>query len=322
MTTVLVTGAAGFVGANLTRRLVADGRDVHVLLRPDHDLWRLNDLISDVRVHHVVLEDLLDVRSAVRRISPEWVFHLAAHGAYSDQTDFRRMVGTNLLGTVNLVEAAVDQGFEAFVNTGSSSEYGFKDHPPAEDERLDPNSHYAVTKAGATMYCGYVGRLRGVRLCTLRLYSVYGPLEEPSRLWPTLIVRALRGALPPLVDPSVARDYVYVDDVVEAYQRAATSSGVEPGAVYNVGTGVQTTLAQLVEVCRDQLGVEEEPRWGTMPDRAWDTDVWVADIGRIQRAWGWRPKTTVEEGLARFVKWFQRHPELLARYEQELLTRP
>jgi UDP-glucose 4-epimerase len=322
VTTVLVTGAAGFVGANLARRLVDDGHQVHVLLRPDHDLWRLADVLDDLRVHHASLEDVDDVRVAVRRIAPDRVFHLAAHGAYPDQTDFRRMVETNVLGTMNLMEALVEQGAEAVVNTGSSSEYGFKDHPPDEDEPLEPNSHYAVTKAAATMYCHQVGPRHGLRLCTVRLYSVYGPFEEPRRLWPTLLLRALEGRLPPLVGPGVARDYVHVDDVVEAYLLAATAPQVEPGAVYNVGTGVQTTLAELVEVCRRTLSVEDEPRWGSMPERTWDTDTWVANVTRIGRTLGWRPRTTVADGVVRFVDWFRQHPDLAARYERTLDASP
>lgn len=322
MTTALVTGAAGFVGANLTQRLVGDGHEVHLLLRPDHDLWRLADVVGDLRVHHVALEDLDDVRAAIRRIDPAWAFHLAAHGAYPDQTDFRRMVETNVLGTMNLIEALVDRGTEAVVNTGSSSEYGFKDHPPEEDEPLEPNSHYAVTKAAATMYCHQVGAQHGFRLCTLRLYSVYGPFEEPRRLWPTLLIRALGGRLPPLVGPDVARDYVYADDVVEAYLLAASAPDVEPGAVYNVGTGVQTTLAELVQICRRTLGVEEEPRWGTMPERTWDTDTWVANVTRIGRTLGWRPRTSVADGVSRFVDWFRQHPDLAARYERALDAPP
>src|SRR6185436_2537188 len=115
------------------------------------------------------------------------------------------------------VQAGLRVGFEAFVNAGSSSEYGFKDHAPAETEWLEPNSDYAVTKAAATLYCRQVAVSGRLPLCTLRLYSIYGPYEEPTRLIPTLILHGTEGALPALAAPDTARDYVHVDDASEAY---------------------------------------------------------------------------------------------------------
>jgi nucleoside-diphosphate-sugar epimerase len=126
--------------------------------------------------------DFADAEGLMRlvgTIRPEWIFHLAAHGAYATQTNLSQMVQTNIVGTINLVEACLRSGFEAFVNTGSSSEYGFKDDAPTETTWLEPNSHYAVTKAAATLFCRYTAQSHDVHLPTLRLYSVYGPYEEP-----------------------------------------------------------------------------------------------------------------------------------------------
>lgn len=314
MKQVLVTGGTGFVGANLVRRLLQDGHAVHLLVRESYQSWRLAGIEADVRLHPVSLEDQEGVARGVAAIRPDWVFHLAVHGAYSWQTDFRRMIQTNLVGTVNLAEACLATGFEAFVNTGSSSEYGWKDHAPSEDEWIEPNSYYAITKASATHYCRHLARSRGVRMPTLRLYSAYGPYEEPKRLVPTLIARGLEGALPPLVDPEVARDYVYVEDVCQAYLRAATAPLTDPGAVYNVGTGTQTTLRDMVAIARRLLDLHNEPDWGSMPGRAWDTQVWVANRSRIRYDLGWEPRISLEEGLALTLAWFHAHPELVPRY--------
>jgi len=107
MKRVAVTGAAGFVGANLTRRLLQDGHEVHLLIRPDHAMWRIDDIRDDVRMHTADLGDRQRVEDAIREIKPDWVFHLAAHGAYSWQTDLSEIVRTNILGTVNVAEADV-----------------------------------------------------------------------------------------------------------------------------------------------------------------------------------------------------------------------
>lgn len=315
MKRALVTGGTGFVGANLARRLLREGHEVHLLVRGGYQAWRIQDIVDSLRLHAVPLDDAERLREAIRAIRPEWVFHLAAHGAYSWQTGLQAMIETNLVGTIHLVEACLEAGIEAFVNTGSSSEYGFKDHAPSETEWLEPNSHYAVTKASATLFCAYTARQHRVPMPTLRLYSVYGPWEEPHRLMPALILQGLKGRLPPLAHPAIARDYVHVDDVSEAYLRAAQTPDQEPDALYNVGTGVQTTLQDAVETTRRLLGVQAEPQWASMPDRPWDTTSWVADSRKIRETLGWQPAHSFEEGFRMTVDWFRSRPDLWPRYE-------
>jgi dolichol-phosphate mannosyltransferase len=319
MRRVLVTGGTGFVGANLVRRLLHDGHDVHLLVQPAYTTWRLTDIRRDVRLARADLGDAAAVEGAVRRARPEWIFHLAAYGAYSWQEDLDRMLRTNVLGTTHLVRAGLRHGVEAIVNTGSSSEYGAKDHAPGEREWLDPNSHYALTKAAATHYCRYTAQRNDVHLVTLRLYSVYGPWEEPGRLMPAVVVHASEGRLPPLAAPGVARDYVYTDDVCEAYVRAATRRGQERGAVYNIGTGRQTTLKQVAAAARRTLGVPARPVWGTMENRLWDTTVWVSDPRAARRALGWRARTPLETGLRRMAAWLAADPGLALRYRAAIL---
>jgi nucleoside-diphosphate-sugar epimerase len=316
MKRVIITGTTGFVGANLARRLLHDGHQVHLLVRPGYTRWRIEAIRNDVCLHEADLRDEEAVANVVGSIRPDWVFHLAAYGAYSWQTDLRQMVQTNIVGTINLVEACLKTDFEAFINTGSSSEYGSKDHAPSEREWLEPNSYYAVTKASATLFCRYTAQSRGVHLITLRLYSVYGPYEEPTRLMPTLILRGLKGKLPPLVNPDIARDFVYVDDVCEAYLQAATRPGQEPGAVYNVGTGIQTSVREVVDVARRVMGITVEPEWGSMPDRQWDTNVWLSHNRKIQDELGWRPRHTFEQGFALMVNWLRNNPGLQSFYHQ------
>lgn len=313
---VLLTGGTGFVGANLARRLLHDGHEVHLAVRAGYQGWRLADCLSDVRIHTVELASSEAADALAGAVQPEWVFHLAAHGAYSSQTNVQAIVHTNFVATVSLLEACARAGFDAFVHTGSSSEYGFKDHAPAEDEWVDPNSAYAVTKAAATQYCRFVARQRGLPVTTLRLYSVYGPYEEPTRLIPTLIVRGLDGALPPLVNPAIARDFVYADDVVEACMLAAAHPAAQAGAVYNVGSGQQTTIGEAVEIARRVLGIAAQPEWGAMPDRAWDTGVWVANSTAIRASLGWQPRVGFAEGFARTAAWLREDAARLAYYRQ------
>ena len=316
MKRVLVTGGTGFIGANLVRRLLDEGHEVHLLVRPASRWWRLEDVRERLHCHQADLGSPDTLRTAVQAAAPEWVFHLAAHGAYSWQTDTREIMQTNLVGTVNLLQACEGTGLQAFVQAGTSSEYGPKDHAPSEEEALHPDSDYAVFKAAATLYGEHMARSRGLPVVTLRLYSVYGPYEEPGRLVPNLIVQGLAGKLPPLVDPHTARDFVYVEDVLDAFVRAAERSRGLAGRVYNLGTGVQSTLAEMVSIAREVLGIAAEPQWGSMPPRSWDTNVWVANAARARTGLAWSPRYSLREGFARTVEWFCSRPALLEHYRR------
>lgn len=311
--TIIITGCTGFVGANLAKRLVNDGHNVHLFVRQEYKDWRIKNILPYVQVHRINLLDLELLRNIVAGIRPDWVFHLAAYGAYSWQGDLSLAVQTNFLGTVNLVEACRSAGFEAFINTGSSSEYGFKDHAPVETEGVDPNSYYAVTKASATLFCRYTAKRYNLYIPTLRLYSVYGPYEEPNRLIPTIILHGLKDLLPPLVDPEIGRDYVYMRDVEQAYLLLASQSVEMSGEIYNLGTGIQTSLREVVNVARRVFNLSVEPQWGTMPKREWDTTIWRANNANLLGA-GWQPEFTFEQGFRLTVDWFQNHPELLKHY--------
>jgi UDP-glucose 4-epimerase len=256
--------------------------DVVALVRPGSDRWRLAGL--DVEL----------VEADVRERVPggfDLVFHLAAHGAYSWQEEEDAIRETNVQGTRNAVRAG-----RHVVVAGSSSEYGLKPYAPAEDEPLEPNSAYAAAKAEATSLAVDNGAV------VLRLYSAYGPWEDPDRLVPTLLARGLEGELPPLVSPTIVRDFVHVDDVCSAFVLAA---GAEGGRVYNVGSGRQTTVAEVVELARRLLDLDAEPQWGSMPDRAWDTESWVANPERIRRELGWEVRIGLEDGLARTLQWLR-----------------
>jgi nucleoside-diphosphate-sugar epimerase len=284
------------------------------VIRPESDAWRLRDLGAELTLREADLRNREVAANLVFVSKPDWVFHLATHGAYSSQTEAARIYDTTFTGTVNLLEAALRAGFEAFVNSGSSSEYGYKDHAPAETEALEPNSDYAVAKAAASMYCAQSARAHGAHVVTLRLYSAYGPWEEPTRLIPVLLSRGLEGEVPPLVNPEVARDFVHVDDVVEAYLLAAQTEDDRKGSIYNVASGTQTTIADAVETARRLLGVEAEPQWGSMGDRKWDTDVWVGDPSLITERLGWSASRDIEAGFAATIDWLQADRQRLDRY--------
>jgi nucleoside-diphosphate-sugar epimerase len=305
MKKALVTGGTGFVGANLVRRLLCDGHEVHLMVRSNHQSWRIDDCYQDVSLHEVPLDDADAVLRMMKSIRPDWIFHLAAHGAYSWQTDMNAIIRTNVNGLVNLIQAAAKSDVGVLVNTGSSSEYGFKSFPPTEDTWVEPNSIYAVAKVAATHFCRLLAMQYKMHIPTLRLYSVYGPYEEPKRLIPAVILNGLRGQYPPLVSPDIARDYVYVDDVMDACLLAANKIGSEFGPIYNVGSGIQTSLKDVIHVAKEQLAIQTEPQWGSMPDRLWDSNVWVSNPEKIKAELGWGARHSFAEGFTKSVEWFK-----------------
>lgn len=309
---ILITGASGFVGANLARAIAALRPDIHLLIRNEAKLWRLTDVLGKMTLHRVDLTDRSGVFACVAELKPRTIFHLAVHGAYPSQKDVAQIEATTLHGTINLLEACVEPGFDIFINTGSSSEYGFKSEPMMETDLLEPNSYYSVFKAAATHFCQYLAASKKLPVITLRPFSVYGFFEEPTRLVPTLIRSLLAGTCPPLVSPDTARDYVFIDDMVEAYLAAAQHPEYG-GRVYNIGSGRQTTLREIVETAVRLTGAEVTPVWGSMEQRIWDQNIWQADISRAKAELNWSPRTSLEEGLSRTMAMLKDH-----QYEKQI----
>lgn len=309
----LVTGAGGFVGANLVRHLLAHGHEPIAAIRPRGNRARMREVERDVRIEPIDLRDPTAVITAVRSIAPEVVFHLAAYGAYSWQTELDAMLAVNVRATEAILEGA--RAIDArVIHAGSSSEYGFRSAASQESDRLEPNSHYAVTKAAATHLCSLASAQHGQYAVTLRLYSIYGPWEEPGRLMPTLVSRALTGEYPPLVAPETARDFVWVYDACEAFVAAAAAARALSPAVLNIASGRQTTLGGVVETAREVFGITDEPTWGQMANRAWDTSIWLGDTRKAERALAWRAHTTLSEGMRQMANWMNENPDVFERY--------
>lgn len=300
---ILVLGASGFVGANLLRALLAVRSDV-VGTTSREPAWRLADLDES----NVVTVDLLargNVASLLDRVQPATVFDCVAYGAYSFEQDAARMYETNVLLKQTLLEELVRRGTHCYIHAGSSSEYGAASAAPDEDVAPTPNSHYAVTKNAAASLVWYTGRHRGLRCANLRLYSVYGPLEDRSRLIPTLVAAAAEGRLPPFVDPETSRDFVYVDDVTRAFLCAALHLRPEHyGDSFNIGTGHKTTIRDLAALARSTFALQAEPQFSTMEGRAWDVADWYANPHRAAEVLDWQAEVALEDGLRRTAHWY------------------
>ena len=299
---VLITGAAGFVGARLTRRLVNLGAEVHILTRKRSNRWRLEGLCDRVCDHSTDLLDIEKLRLVVKEIRPEIIFHCAAHGGYPFQQDSEQIILTNFRGTFNLLDSLKDVDFQCLVHTGSSSEYGHKSHPMSEDDVLEPLSAYGVSKAASTLLCRAVARAEKRPIVTLRLFSVYGYFEEPSRLIPHTIDTCLRGINPELTDGTPVRDFVFVEDVVDLCLLVGLRRPVYP-EIFNVGSGIQRTVREVVDTIIALMGSRVEARWGTLSRRPFEPTTWVAEVSKAKQVFGWSPRYDLDAGLGLTIDW-------------------
>jgi nucleoside-diphosphate-sugar epimerase/glycosyltransferase involved in cell wall biosynthesis len=306
---ILVLGASGFVGANLLRMLLAHRGDAHGTLF-HAPAWRLAGLPDD----NVIQTDLLvdaNLDDLLARIKPRTVFNCVAYGAYSFEVDGELIYETNFNLTVRLLQRLERQTVAAYVHSGSSSEYGDGAAGPREDGDLpQPNSDYAVSKVACANLLRFYGKKKAFPCANLRLFSVYGPLEDPSRLIPTVVKRGVEGGYPPFVSRDISRDFVYVDDAAEAYVDAALNLTADHyGESFNVGSGHKTTIAEVAAVSAAVFGIKAAPAYDAMPARKWDIRDWYSDQEKTGRVLRWRARVDLAEGLRRTGDWYRALPD-------------
>jgi nucleoside-diphosphate-sugar epimerase len=308
--TILITGATGFIGANLTRYLINIGCNVHVITREEANKWRIQDLLSQIKEYNCDLRDPDQLNKLVRVIEPDIVYHLAAYGSYPLlQQDLNTIIQTNIIGTLNLITALSKIKYEVLVNSGSSSEYGLKTEPMVESDVLKPINHYGASKAAASLFAQVFTKSFGQPIVTLRPFSVYGYYEEPTRLIPTVITACLRGKDLNLTKGEQVRDFVFIEDVVDAYVRASITKNIY-GHIINIGSGNQYTVKEVVSRIIELCGNSVNANWGSIPYRDGETSFWVANNIKAKQLMDWEPQTGLDQGLMQTIDWFKNNLNL------------
>lgn len=304
---VLVLGASGFIGGNLFRALLRVRDDVHGTTSR-LPAWRLEGLPSD-RVHAVDLLIDSNLDALLDTVRPRTVFNCVAFGAYSFEKDDALIYQTNFDLTTRILERLTTRSLACYVHAGTSSEYGDNASGPDERALIAPNSAYAVSKASAAHLIYYYGRHRKLPCANLRLYSVYGPLEDSSRLIPAIVRCGVEGAYPPFVQPDISRDFVYVDDVTSAFVATALHlTEADYGGSFNIGTGRQTTIGEIAVLARDLFRIPGEPQFD-MPPRSWDMPGWFANVEKARDRLHWSPRVSLRDGLLQTAAWYRALPD-------------
>ncbi len=304
---VFITGAGGFVGANLTRKLLEKNYSVHILNHSSKLSWRLKDIREKIIIHNGDLINKKSLRNALEKSQPDYILHLAAYGAYSFQTELEKIVTVNIEGFKNLLEASKDIPYKCFINTGSSSEYGYKDKAMKETDFCDPVSYYAATKLGATGLAKVFAKLQDKPITTFRLFSVYGPFEEPTRFIPAIMKGLLTKSTIKLTPGKQRRDFIYIDDVTNAYITALPLGKRIQGQIFNIGTGNEYTNDEIVQTLFKVTGKKTQIDKGGYAKRNWDTSHWKADITKTKKKLGWKPNFTIDKGLLNTYSWFEKN---------------
>lgn len=308
---VLVTGGAGMIGANLVRRLIAHGCRPGLLVRASSSRLRLAGIEGAVDIVEADLTDASAVSEAVRAVRPDVVFHLASTFFNPPTLSAETHLRANALGTLALLEALKETPETRLVHTGSAAVTAGGARL-REDAPIAPTTVFGAAKAAAAILGATYARVYGLGVVELRVFTPFGPWERPGRLIPYTILKALAGEPVDIGDGDIRRDYVYVDDAVEALLLAATRP-VEPGSVINLASGVGRTVREVAERILAAMGDPVPLRVGARPTRPDEIREISGDTATAGRVLGWRARTGLDEGLGKAIAWFTDNRDVALR---------
>lgn len=304
---ILVTGATGFIGSHLVRRLVGLGHSVSILTRPGADTHRIADLLSQIKQYEATLTEPESVAKVFQKVKPTGVMHLAASNIMSGKTaSDTEVYSVNFIGTKNLMDAAATSGVDFFINTGTFLEYGLQNRPVKENDRCDPTELYSVSKLAATVYGQAVARQKQLSVITLRLFTPYGPGIQQGRLIRVVIENALKGTPINLSSPTVTRDFVFVEDVVSLYIEAMQKSKNLAGEIFNVASGATTPFGELLPLVLTATHSGSTVNWGAFQLSPYDAVRWEADMTKTFQTFTWRPTVSLVDGITHTAAWLQK----------------
>ena len=301
---VLVLGGAGFLGAMIVRKLCLAGISPHVLLRSTSRMGRIEDLTQSCQIHIGDLADLNSLQGIIREVQPDIIFHAVGHGSHKGENRREGLFASNVLATHHLLMATEQLPDCRIIYSGTSLEQGMQNEPINEVGISDPVSLYGASKTAALVLMRQAAAYEKRPIVILNPFAIYGPGEPSARLIPTVIRTAMEGKVLSLTEPGYVRDYVFVDDVADAYLMAATNDDVI-GESINIAGGKSVTNEAVVELIEALLATTIDKKIGAYSPRKTDTGFWCADINKAKEILGWQPEHTLKNGIEETVDWFK-----------------
>jgi nucleoside-diphosphate-sugar epimerase len=292
----LVTGASGFVGARLVAHLIEIGWDVTVVVRRSSSLRRIDALLEQVTVVEADLASVSADELCGGVGSVAVVYHLAASGVDPSDRDPTTVLTTNVVATLRTLEAAKALGARRFVYCGSCFEYG-GGSGLREDRLPAPRCEYGASKVAGWVLAQAFSRRHGLPVTALRPFTIYGPGEAERRLVPYVVRQALAGEPIELTGGDQQRDFVFVDDAVDAFVRAAERPEAA-GRTFNVCTGTPVSVCDIVTTVLDLTGSTSPTMYGALPYRDTEVAVLSGDATAARTTLGWTARTPLRAGLA------------------------
>jgi nucleoside-diphosphate-sugar epimerase len=303
---ILITGGSGFIGSHLLASLASSNHELFSLSRQRSE-GRLPLINDGVRQIFCDLRDPAAVRQTLREVRPEVVIHLASVSPVSYSYDHpNEVLEANLIGTVNLSEGCRSEapGVRQFLFASTSETYGLGPLPKREDTPRSPGSPYAVSKLAAEAYLLFLRDAYRFPLTILRPFNTYGRKDTTSFVVERIVWQMLHQSSISLGDPSIIRDWLHVDDHVEAYL-ACLGNERAVGEIFNFCTGRGVSIADLVDLASRITGFQGVVQWNTLPKRPLDVPMVVGDAGKAEKLLGWRPVVGLEEGLQMAVEYWR-----------------
>ena len=309
MDNILITGASGFIGSNLIHNLLLKEKKISILIRKKSNLWRLKNVLPKLEKYVIDFEDQKSLKSIIKKIEPDIVFHLATYGTYPFQNNLEEMSKTNIIGSVNLMNVCAGIGnLKRFVNFGSSFEYAFNKNGIQETNSINPISPYAITKSAQSSFGKYFNENSILPIVTIKPFTAYGPYESPGRLVSDIMTSIVKKKILKLSSPLPRRDFIYIDDLINAIKKSSKIKNIE-GEIFNIGAGKAYSIKDIVLLASKITNKKIELSWGNKEkehsiEKQYNN---FANIKKAEKLLDWKPKYSIQTGLLKTYRWYMKN---------------